>query len=77
MNLLRRIYRELLGYKYYGVLIDDGYRDYISSNIFTTRRNAVYFARELGRECRSLRPAGIISFRVRHKLTQLDGEINR
>lgn len=68
MNLLRRLYRNLVGYKYYGVLIDDGYRGYISSNIFTTRHEAAAYSRELSKECLSLQPAGIICFRAKGEI---------
>ena len=77
MKTLRNIYRTLFGYKYFAVLIDDGHRDYISSNIFVQRKYAKRFVKELERECRSLQPAGIVSFRAKKELTQLDSELNQ
>lgn len=68
MNFLRRLYRHLFGYRYYGVLIDDGHRSYISSNIFPARCDAAAYSRELRRDCMSLHPAGIVCFRTKQKI---------
>ena len=77
MNTLKSFFRNLLGYKYYAVLIDDSHRDYLSSNIFSSRKNAQRYAHELKRACRSLHPSGIVSFRTNKPLNQLDDEINK
>ena len=68
MNLLRRLCRNITGYRYYGVMLYDGYRNYISSNVFTSKGDAEDYSRELGKECISLRPTCIVSFRTKHKI---------
>ena len=77
MKTIKNIYCALFGYKYFAVLINDGYMDYISSNIFSKRKFARRFVKELERECCSLHPSGIVSFRTRNKLIQLNKEINQ
>lgn len=67
MNLLRKLWRTITGHRYYGVLIYDGYRDYISSNLFTSRSDAVSYSHKIRKECISLRPTGIVSFRTKKK----------
>lgn len=76
MKALKKLWRELLGYRYYAVTVNDNFMEYISSNIFQTRRLAEEYFKSLNLECTTLKATEIISFRSKRKISELNTPTN-
>ncbi|MFI3239482.1 MAG: hypothetical protein R3Y22_02680 [Bacteroidales bacterium] len=68
MKRIKKIWNELLGYRYYAVTINDNFMEYISSNIFDSYTKAEEYYKSLNLECKTLQATEIISFRSKRKI---------
>lgn len=75
MNRLKKIWRELFGYRYYAVTVNDSFMEYISSNIFDSHAQARDYSRSLNIECKTLKATEIVSFRSKRQIFKLPNQV--